>query len=534
MTTKKSDKPEEDFEVVISDLDSETILITSQEKSRQIIDKALSTYSGNYQTLSRDLKTDSYFTTTLTEEKLNSLAHRPQDSLSKTQEVNSYIDYYLNKDDIIGKTYEIIEANTNSSYELTYPKVDGRNKNTTLDKVKKAINSFHEQISLSSLIIETIPYVYATGNRIMYLRRNEQSKYTVDRYPLGVAEISSYKVNNENQVVFNIAELIGRLTDIDTTYATTIVFNEDIAQQLKQYYPKEVYDAYVQRKVAVKLDSNNTGLIRTNNRGRQYGLSPIFKALNPALKLEIQEKSDSVNSKARGKKIIFQEINEKLLGEDGTNIDLAPTVHAHKELLNAWKNDIVLITGAPWVKDIRYVEPKIDNTQTDNLSYYRSKTLSALGISFLNGDSKTGLASMQINLQELLQQIDKISKQLEDVMNKWYKVMLTNEGLPLEYAPTIKILDSELMETEVRMKIAEFLFSKMSASYETTFALLGIDMETERIRREKENEEGLNEIFMPRMTSYTFNGDNGDGGVDNKDVSLQPKTTKDTVKKDGA
>lgn len=521
----------EDFTVEIDSPDNDTIIITSQAKSRDIVDKALSSYSGSYQIYSKYLTSDSYMNTTLTEDKLNKLAYRAQENLSQIQEINSYIDYYLNKDDIIGKTYEIIEANTNSKYELIYPKVEGRNKTVALDKVKKAVETFNTQINLKALIVETIPYAYSNGNRIMYLRRNSDNKYLVDKYPLGVVEVSPFKVNDDNYIIFNIAELIGRLGDSSaTSYATQLVFKQEIGEQLRLNYPIEVYNAYREGKTAVKLDINNCGLIRTNNRGKLYGLSPIFKALNPALKLEVQEKSDGINSKARGKKIIFQKISDKLLGEDGTTIDLAPTQFSHTELLTAWKNDIVLVTGAPWVESIEYVEPKIDNTQTDNLSYYRSKTLSALGISFLNGDSKTGLASMQINLNELMYVIDKISKQLEEVINKWYKVLMVNEGLPLEYAPTVRILDSELMENDTKMKMAEFLFSKANVSYQSTLNLLGLDYETEKERRMNENTDGIEEIFYPRASAYTMSDDSG---VDNKDKSLQPETVKDKVKKDG-
>lgn len=540
MTVKKS--KEEDFEVEISDADEDTIVLTSSQKmSESLLNKALSSYAGNEKTYSKILNDEAFFTTTLTEAKFESLAFLAQENLHKIQEINSYIDFYLNKDDIIGKTYEIIEANTNSKYTLSYPKVEGRNKETKLARVKTIIEKFNKEIELEELIIETIPYAYSTGNRVLYLRQTETG-YQVDRYPLGMVQLSSYKINNEPVVVFSLPNMISRITGLDIVNISNgygrdfdLRLFPDMEDEVKSNFPIEVYKAYLENKsTLIKLNTDLTAVIRTNNRGKRYGLSPIFKALNPALKLEIQEKSDSVNSKARGKKIIFQKISDKLIND---GVDLAPSIYSHNELIKAWSNELVLYTGAPWVDSVSYVEPKIDNTVTDNLNYYRSKTLSALGISFLNGDGKTGMASAQINLSELMRIIDKISKQLEHNIYKWYQYLLNKEGLPIEYAPTIKIIDSELMELELKMKLSDNLFNKYGMSFKSTYEMLGMDYQTEKDRRTQENDDKIDEkVFSARQTAFTFSAkgkedyDDENKNVDNKDK--QNETNKDTVDKE--
>lgn len=546
MTKKTVIDEEEKFIVEITEEDSDAAVITSsKEFSQKLLKRAMASYAGNERTYSQGLSEKEFMKTTLTEDKLESLAYRAQENLTKIQEINSYIDFYLNHNDIVGRTFEIIEANVNSFYQLSYPVVEGRNKEKALDRTKKFIEEFNKQIELKDLIIETIPYAYSNGNKVLYLRETDYGTYQVDKYPLGIAQISNFKVNNEPLVYFSIPDMLSRMTGIDiynpmyggTLNTMDLSMFPDMTDQVKQTFPEEVFLAYVRGKeTAVKLDTDKTGVIRVNNRGKKYGLSPIFKALSPALKLEVQEKADSSDAKARGKKIIFQKISDKLMGEDGSDVDLSLPIYSHGELISALKNEVAVYTGQPWVESVTYVEPKIDNTVVDNLNYYKGKVLSALGIGFLDTSNKTGMVVSELNFTELMRVIDKISKQLESNVNKWYKYAMNKAGLPLEYAPTITILDSELMEMNLRMQLADKLFNSFGASYKTAFELLGVDYHDEIAKREEENEKQMDlNTFYPRMTNYTFSKANdkdyneNDKRTDNKDITKTNKTTKEQV-----
>jgi len=554
MTKKTTVNENEEFivEVVDEGESDEALVVTStKDFTQDLLKKAMSSYAGSEKTYSQQVDERAFMKTSLTEAKIEELAFLPQDNIEKVQQINSYIDLYLNKDDIIGRVYEIIEANTNADFQLSYPKVEGRNKEIKLKKVKDIIDEFNKQIELEELIIETIPYAYANGNRMLYLRKTKYGTYQVDRYPLGMVQYSSYKVNNEPVVVFSLPDLLGRMTGqtlispFSTNSLTTFDLRmfPDMEDEIRENFSTEIYRAYLERKPTVTLNTDLTAVIRTNNRGKRYGVSPIFKALNPALKLEVQEKSDTMDSKARGKKIIFQRISDKLLGENGEDIDLSPSIYSHNEFVKAWKGEIVVYTGAPWVEDVKYVEPKQSSEHSNALNYYRSKVLSALGITFLNGDSKTGTATAQMSLNELMKEIDKIAKQLSNNINKWYKYILNEAGLPIEYAPTIEVLDSEIMNLSIRMQLADSLFNKYGASYRSTYELMGMDYESEKEKRESENEENLDkEVFYARQTAFTFSAKGeedyvyeGNDGTDNKDK--QSKTpqqqTNDEIRKEG-
>ena len=112
-----------------------------------------------------------------------------------------------------------------------------------------------------------------------------------------------------------------------------------------------------------------------------------------------------------------------------------------------------------------------------------------------------------ISVKQLMRTINKISRQLEVVLHKWYQVVLCEQGIDISCAPTVKIIDAEMMEADIRNSLAETLFNKLNCSYETAFELLGISIEDEKIRRKAENDERLEEIFAPRQTAYTTTGD---------------------------
>ena len=65
----------------------------------------------------------------------------------------------------------------------------------------------------------------------------------------------------------------------------------------------------------------------------------------------------------------------------------------------------------------------------------------------------------------------------------------------------------------VRNAIVDTLFTKLNCSYETAFEMLGVSMEDEQIRREKENNEKIDQIFSPRQTAYTTTGASNTGNA---------------------
>jgi hypothetical protein len=240
--------------------------------------------------------------------------------------------------------------------------------------------------------------------------------------------------------------------------------------------------------------------------------------------LETFEATDKINAKSKGKKIIFQKLRKELLGQNGDNTDaFEPIAYAHESFMDAWKNDVVVYTGAPWVEDIVYVEPKVQDTNVESILYYRDKITTDLGISFLTPNNKGSFASAQINIKELMKMINKISEQLEDILKKWYKVVLEDNDIDLTYCPNIKVIDSELLETELKIKLVDTLYSKLNCSLRTAYEMLNVNFDDEKQKRKKENDDKIDEVFTPRMSIYTNNGDNSkNNGRPQDDNSKDP------------
>jgi len=504
----------EDFEVKLnpkftSQLDDNTDLITTNELSKKWLENSMYKFNNNYNQYSAVLKESSIGSTLIEDKELATLAINPQSDLNKIKRINDIARYYINRDDLIGKVYETIESNVNTEIKLSYKDVaDNKSKQKILDKAKTLINDFNEQINIKGLLRKCVPLTYSEGNYPLYLRKNN-GNYTIDSYPLGVVEVSDYEIAGEPYLLLNVTELVSRLQKVNKkTKKGKALFFDNIDEEIKNNYPIEVYQAYKDKEQYVKLDIKNSGILRINNMNRKYGITPIFRTFKPASILDTFEQTDKINAKSKGKKIIFQKLRKELMGSEGeNNAAFEELSYAHTNFMSAWKQDIVVITQPPFVESIEYVEPKVESIDINNIYYYRSKILSNLGISFLDNSNKNSFTSAQISVKELMKMINKITEQLEEVIKKWYRNILIDNGIDLMYCPSISVIDSEMLDIQIKLQLVEILHSKLNCSLETSLSLVGIDIEDEKQRRIKENNESLDQVFFARSTSYTSNGD---------------------------
>ena len=467
---------------------------------------------------------DNSSSATLEQSQIEEYAVSPQSDLAKTRAIINIIRQYVNKNDIIGAVVDIIESNINTETRLKWR--DARQKGVDKkvnEEAKKVIEEFHEKINIHEVIRTAVISAYRDGTYIMYLRQTgapEQdqliSQYAVDDYPVGVATITQYSVGQDPWVQIDMTELKSRLrkTYIKNKKGRGLYY-DDIEKELKATYPPEVVKAYRAGERYCKLEIGNTGVLRLNNQGKQYGLSPIFRALTPVLMLETFQKADRMSSKARAKKIIAQFMNKEILGENYDKDGYKEQAYAHKTLVDAWKNLVVVVTAPATVRDIQYVEPKVDMTSIETINYYRMVALSTLGILFLMDNNSQSLGVAQLSIKQLMRFINKVSQQLEQILHKWYGLVLEEAGIDAAYAPTIEVLDAEFMEQNVKFQLAQMLYSTMNLSFETVLDVLGYDVEDERAKRERENEEGITDVFAPRPTAYTLPADSGNSGSGN-------------------
>lgn len=521
----------EDYEVIIRSKASDgTEIITSSDITEKWLLSAISGYDASNQKYSAYLKDGNSSSDKLTPEYIDELADGTQSDLKKVQIINNIVRKEINKDGIVGKTVECVTANINTKTKISYDnEITGRNKSKQLQQVKDFISAFNKTINAKRLIRTSIPTTFVEGNYVCYLR-HEDNKYKVDYYPLGVCEISDYDVNGEPVVLFNIKELRSRLQKVyKKTKKNKALFFDKMEDEVKANYPKEVYDAFISKEEYAKLDVRYSGVIRINNLNRKYGLTPIFRAFKDLLMLDTFDNADRVNSKAKAKKIIHQKLRKEVMGTELNKKGFEDMAYAHDNLMSAWKQPTVLVTTPPTVEDIKYVEPKIELTDINTVNNYRSRVLAALGIGFLMDSGSQSVSTADISVNQLLRTINMISEQLEDILQKWYKQVLEDNDLPVEYCPTINVIDSEALDFEMRKELASTLYTIFNGSMTSSLELIGIDVNDEKEKRIKENEEGFEEIFKCRQTAYTSSGrgeitetnNNGGRPADSKNKAKQ-------------
>ncbi|MGG1664522.1 hypothetical protein [Brevibacillus sp. NRS-1366] len=516
---------------LVTQLDENTFIVTSQEQEKKFLEQAIYDYNNKSNFRSTYFNESSNLINFKIDD-IDRLALNAQTTLNNVIQINNIVRYFVNKNDILGKVYEAIETNVNSEWSLSYPNYTDKEKET-YDQADTLIREFNEKIGLSKLITESIPMTYLEGNYAIYLRKDiNNGNYQVDYYPLGICEVADYEVAGEPYILINIKELESRLRKIyKKNRKSKALFYSNMDDEIRDTYPEEVYKAYENKEQYAILDIQNSGLIRVNNLKRKYGLSPIFKALKSVIRLENIELSDDKNTLVRGKKIIFQKLIKELVtqSKDLPNITWSSAqAKAHVDLMAALNSQgTSVFTGTPWTEKIEYIEPKLEQTNVQVKNQYRQEIMTSVGIAYLSTSDK-GYGSSKISIEELMKMINKIGEQLEGILVKWYKGVLIDNGIDPKYCPKVKVIDSEKLSVELSMQLARSLNTELNASLETVYSVLGLDVKTEAKKRQQEKESGYDEIFAPRMTAYTNNGkSNDDAGrpSDSDDLDKQDYDT---------
>lgn len=498
----------EDFDVIFSSKKDDTVIVTSAKSlsDRELI--AISAYDPKNTNYSVYLNEGVSPSATLTVEEIDTLLTNTQNNLSKVLKINAYNRKLVNQNDIIGKTVESIDTNINTEIKITYGRAEeDRNKKKQLEQFKNLIEDVNEGIKPKRITRNAVSTSYMEGNWIAYLRHEKKDNYTVDFYPLGVCIITDTLYNGEPIVWMDMNELRKRL---QKTYKKTkkkrpLMF-ANMKEEVKNSYPKEVYEAFISKEDYAILDPKYTGVIRVNNLNRKYGVSPITRAYKDLAMLDTFADTDRINSKAKGKKIIHQKMRKEVMGQD-YNKDFFPEMaYAHQNLMSAWQQPTVVVTSPPTIEDIKYVEPSVEMTSKDTYNIYRSKALTTLGIQFLMDSGSQSVSTASISVTQLMRTINSITEQLEDIYKKWYRQIAIDNDYPPQYTPDVEVIDSEQLEMSLKKELSSFCYTTLNASLETCYNLVGLDVKDEAEKRKAEKDKGYDEIFAPRMTVYTNSG----------------------------
>lgn len=519
-----SEKQNPNFLSSVAD-DGTTIMTFADKVAAQKYRNAVSTYDPENKLYSAYLN-ETGSSSTLTSSDIKTLGQDAQSNLSNIQSINAYIRQYINTNDLIGMVVQSIQNNINTAIRKSYKNFNGaRNKTKTLEKAQAILNDFDAQVDIKQFIRQSIITAYIEGNYASVLR-NKDENWQIDWLPLNIIENSGYEDNGNPILLVNIENLKTALSKtMIKSKKGTYLFFKDTQEEVDATFPPEVGQALKAKETYAVLDTKYTWMVRVNNYGRKYGLSPIFRTLSSVLMLENYQTADENTAKSKAKKIIHQIMREKCLGPSGDRRAFEEMAYSHDQLMKAWKNSTVVVTTNPAVEKIVYVEPNVTETSTDSINIYRNKVLSSLGVAFLAADKSQTASTANINLSQLMKCINSISEQVEGAIEHYYRMVLDANGIGPEYCPTVKIIDSEMLDMSMRMDLAKMLYTTFGTSRETAFGLVGIDVEDERVKREREDSAGLSDIFTPYPTSYNTDG--------NEDASPgRPSDSEDTDKQE--
>lgn len=518
----------------------DVVIVTSYEDGADL-KKALEQSSIDFEqkrhTYSRYLGGEETVTDTLTLSDIDTFADNPQGNLSNIKQINTIVKRYVNKDDIIGKVYESVQIYTNTQHTLKYPIMDkNKNEKKLNNVVKPLIESFNKKIDIKNFINVATSTTFLEGNFISYLRTDKKSgKAVVDFYPISMIEISEYNIDGEPAVLFNVNSLKTKLRITSRKKKNgKDIFYDKADDVIKNSYPAEIYNAYKNNENYALLDPKRVGLVRINNLGGLYGLTPIFKALKPALLLDGISNADETIVKVRSKKIVHQKLRKEIAGTDYGKQSLNEMQYAHNNLINAWKNKTVLVTTPWWVESINYISDDTPLTDTETLKAYRSRVFNALGINFMDTEASLNLSN--VSIKDLMKTIDKIAEEIKKVIDKYYKVLLEENGVDLFLAPEIEIASSEMLSMEMRQSLATFMYTTLGASLDTCYNIVGVSSaNTEAMKRKSEKDNGVEDALSPHSNYFNQSG-KGDSApttkTDNTETqkSGRPKAKQETVK----
>ena len=522
MPRKKSPKAENNIQVEYmgTELNDGTMVVTAsvpdnmtpEQLEQFIFTSVMEEYKINpkkrqYSVITNETATQAV----LTLEKIVSLAVGIHSNLTKLLELNNIILQYVTIDAYMGRAYECIYSNINTDYKLNFPKPLEGDDPEIFKEVEREILNLNQFINIKDLIRDAIAGTFLEGNYSTYLRlivdKNDKEKVisaVIDHYPLEMCYPSAWSIDKDPILEFDVRKLKSLLSKNypKTRKNRKPIYFSDVNEEIKKTYPPEVFRAYENGDSVARLNEHYTGFMKINDMDRKFGVSPLFKALKALVVLDNIEKADVADSKARSKKIIFQKLRKELLGNNGERKGFAEMAYAHEQAVAAINTNFCLYTAPPFVESLEYVVDKSTNDNTaDSVKIYTSKLLTALGISFADSELSS-YSTANISVEQLMRTINSISEQLEKILHKYYQIYLEAKGLPKELAPTISILDSEMMEWNLRKEFASFAYSTLNISRDTVFKLVGLDVEDEKQKREKENQDGLDEVFKARETAF--------------------------------
>jgi len=367
--------------------------------------------------------------------------------------------------------------------------------------VKKKYMDFYNEIDLNCLIRDGFYDFYVYQNVFGYKRDGWMDIFAPWRI-----RIASISQNGNPILEFCVTEMLNR------NYTTASESFLDTLALSYTGYPKEVIEGIHKGQCYIQLDPTRTFCIQsTKSRWEKFSTPIICEALKPLGKKQLI--SDFENSQLLNGAKSFLEVrvgskdNKKTVNSN----DLDAVEGIYKQALNNFP-----LATVSW--EVNSEWKNLDTkTLFDQNKYLACNTeiLSAIGISnaIVTGDGGSGsYAQASLNLSTLAKRIEDAQAKFAEFVNKLNKEKaiewrIAENRIPQFVFSPLNLQTDKDFRDEVMKIYAQGLLSK-----ETVLTTLDYCFEEEKSKKEKENKDGLDEIFkLPPSPNTQAAGENGVG-----------------------
>jgi len=367
--------------------------------------------------------------------------------------------------------------------------------------VKKKYMEFYEEIDLNCFIRDCFYDFYVYQNVFGY-RRNGW----IDVFAPWRIRVASISQSGNPILEFCVTEILNRnYTLADESFLDTVALSY-------LGYPDEVIAGIHKGQCYIQLDPSRTFCIQsTKSRWEKFSTPIICEALRPLGKKQLI--SDFENSQLLNgtKSFLEVRVGSKDNKKTVNNNDLNAVEDIYRSALNGFPLATVSWEVASEWKNLD------TKTLFDQNKYTSCNTeiLSSIGISnaVVTGDGGSGsYAQASINLSTLAKRIEDAQAKIAEFVTKMNKDKAAEWRIAPNRIPKFKFEKLNLQSDEKFREEVLKVYAQGLLSKETVLSSLDYCFDEEKARKEKENKDKLDDIFLlPPSPNTQAAGENGGG-----------------------
>lgn len=413
-----------------------------------------------------------------------------RDPQGHIDDIVSLSKYYYNKVGIIMRVINIVRDFGATGYSIEYPT---RNK-----KAKELVKEFEKRVDLKSVIKDMVFEIGLTGNCAGYNRENKR----IDVYPITKVEVSPLIVNNNPVLIY--------INDIMDHFDAMSDDEEKLISLLKKSYPDEIAQGIARGQERIVLNDDNSFFVKTNSsRYEAYGVPFILTAFDELAHKTVLKEAERSTATAIIDKILMMQVGDEDNKPKDTDIKF------YHRLLDGKKGSVRITV--PYHVDLKWIEPETDIFGKSKFEQVDQDILNALGVSLtlIRGEGGGNYSEAFISVEGLTKIIGNIRYQIPDVVNRWFRKLLLDNGVPEKHTPEFRFEAIEI-DKNARLELIQWMFEHAGLPFETLYEEHGMNYTAVKMKREDENKDKTEETF--KLRQQPFQGQN-EGGAPEKGVT---------------